>query len=175
MSSLRAAGPKWPKISGSSFSGAFLSTRGSWPPATPGFPPWLRDRESPAAAAYREIARRVSLEVARANQDGRAGVAESVTAVDGALRVRWSDGSEDRLDFEMLRNHCPCATCVDEWSGRRKSLTLLLPSDFGPRQLVPVGNYGVQIHWSDGHETGIYSHQLLRRLARAHDRAAASA
>lgn len=130
-----------------------------------GTPTVARDPDRPAAAAYREIARRVSLEVARANERPEGGAAESVAVREGAVEVRWSDGRTDRLDFEYLRNHCPCATCVDEWSGRRKSLTLLLPTTFAPNRLVPVGNYGVQIHWNDGHETGIYSHQLLRRLA----------
>ena len=126
----------------------------------------IRDPASPAAAAYREIARLVALEVARSNQAERGGVAESVRVEGGAVAVRWHDGREDHLGFEFLRNHCPCATCVDEWSGKRRSLTLLLPTNFAPSKLVPVGNYGVQIHWNDGHETGIYSHHLLRRLAK---------
>lgn len=131
-----------------------------------GRPTVIRDPESPAALACRAIARRVSLEVARANQRERGGSADSVRVEGGKVAVRWADGTEDRLGFEYLRNHCPCATCVDEWSGQRRSLTLLLPSNFAPKQLVPVGNYGVQIHWNDGHQTGIYSHHLLRRLAR---------
>ena len=127
-----------------------------------GMPTVARDPGSPAAVAYREIARRVALEVARSNQAERGGVAESVRTESDAVVVRWHDGSEDRFGFEYLRNNCPCATCVDEWSGKRRSLTLLLPTNFAPRKLVPVGNYGVQIHWNDGHETGIYSHHLLR-------------
>jgi DUF971 family protein len=31
------------------------------------------------------------------------------------------------------------------------------------RNLVPVGAYAVQIVWSDGHDTGIYSFETLRR------------
>ncbi len=131
-----------------------------------GVPTVIRDPDSPAATACRDIARRVSLAVARVNQGQGGGIADSVEVAHGALEVRWADGGSDRLDFETLRNNCPCATCVDEWSGKRRSLTLLLPSNFGPQKLVPVGNYGVQIHWNDGHQTGIYSHQLLRRLAR---------
>ena len=131
-----------------------------------GTPTVVRDPESSAAAVYREIARRVALEVARTNQTERSGLAEAVRVEGDAVVVRWHEGREDRLGFEYLRNHCPCATCVDEWSGKRRSLTLLLPTNFAPRKLVPVGNYGVQIHWNDGHETGIYSHHLLRRLAK---------
>ncbi len=131
-----------------------------------GRPTVLRDPASPAAGAWRKIARRVSLEVARTQQESSPGQPESVAVESGEIAVRWPDGTVDRLDFAYLRNHCPCATCVDEWSGKRRSLTLLLPSDFGPTRLVPVGNYGTGIHWSDGHTTGIYSHHLLRNLAR---------
>ena len=131
-----------------------------------GVPTVVRDPESSIAEAWRAIAGRVSVAVARVNRGEGGGIAESIGVEDGAVLVRWADGGSDRLDFEALRNHCPCATCVDEWSGKRRSLTLLLPSNFAPRRLVPVGNYGVQIHWNDGHETGIFSHQLLRRLAR---------
>ena len=149
--------------------------RGWWSPVTKERPRSSRDPGSPAAGAYREIARRVALEVARSNQAERGGVAESITARKPTpLVVRWHDGSEDRFGFEYLRNHCPCATCVDEWSGKRRSLTLLLTDQFrAPGKLVPVGNYGVQIHWNDGHETGIYSHHLLRRLARQQEEAPA--
>ncbi len=139
-----------------------------------GVPSVVREPESPAAAAFRDIAGRVSLAVARGNDGVAGGLAASIDAGDGAIVVRWADGETDHLDFELLRNHCPCATCVDEWSGKRRSLTLLLPSNFGPSRLVPVGNYGVQIHWNDGHETGIYSHQLLRRLARQSSAAASA-
>ena len=131
-----------------------------------GVPTVVRDPESPAARAWREIAREVSVGIARANQDDGAGAVKSVRVKGGAVVVRWKDGTVDRLPFEYLRNHCPCATCVDEWSGRRRSLTLLLPTNFGPLKLDPVGNYGVRIHWNDGHQTGIYSHYQLRRLAR---------
>ncbi len=138
-----------------------------------GRPTVIRDPESPAADAWRRLARRVSLEVARLHEGGDDGQPESVTARDGAVEVRWRDGAVDRLGFEYLRNNCPCATCVDEWSGERRSLTLLLPSTFAPRQLIPVGNYGTRIQWNDGHDTGIYSHHLLRRLARTKEAGAA--
>ena len=74
------------------------------------------------------------------------------------------DGHDSRYPFELLRNHCPCAVCVDEWTGKRKKLILLLPSDFRPLGINPVGNYAIQVSWSDGHNTGIYSFSSLREL-----------
>jgi DUF971 family protein len=33
-----------------------------------------------------------------------------------------------------------------------------------PVSIEPVGNYGISIHWSDGHGTGIYRFDFLRRI-----------
>ena len=43
-----------------------------------------------------------------------------------------------------------------------------LRTDVRPLSLTEVGRYAVQIGWSDGHQTGIYSWDLLRRLAEEH-------
>ena len=39
-----------------------------------------------------------------------------------------------------------------------------VPADVRPVKIVPVGRYGVQITWSDGHDTGIYTFENLRAL-----------
>ncbi len=63
-----------------------------------------------------------------------------------------------------MRGVCPCASCVDEISGERR---------YGPSQVAAgismvktslVGSYAVQIDWSDGHSTGIYSFGYLREI-----------
>ncbi|HXV63118.1 MAG TPA: P-loop NTPase [Vicinamibacteria bacterium] len=130
-----------------------------------GKPIVVRNPAAPAAAAYREIAARVAAAVAKANYEGaQADRPKEIAADEKSLRIRWSDGSESSFPFQFLRNHCPCAVCVDEWTGERKSLILLLPSNFRPMAMEPVGNYAVQISWSDGHNTGIYSFRYLREL-----------
>ncbi len=53
---------------------------------------------------------------------------------------------------------------MDEWTGKRRSLILLLPSNFRAMKIDPVGNYAIQISWSDGHNSGIYSFRLLKEL-----------
>ena len=45
-------------------------------------------------------------------------------------------------------------------------MILLLPSDFRPMSVEPVGNYAIQITWSDGHNTGIYSFKGMKELER---------
>ena len=39
-----------------------------------------------------------------------------------------------------------------------------MPDDVRPARIEPVGRYAIQIHWSDGHETGIYPFRRLREL-----------
>jgi ATP-binding protein involved in chromosome partitioning len=130
-----------------------------------GLPIVARNPGSPAAVAYLEIASKVASAVARANFEAASGsYPKEIVAEDKKLRVVWSDGTESSYPFQFLRNHCPCAVCVDEWTGQRKSLILLLPSNFGPQKVEPVGNYAIQIHWSDGHNSGIYSFRHLREL-----------
>jgi ATP-binding protein involved in chromosome partitioning len=130
-----------------------------------GLPIVARNPGAPAAVAYREIASKVASAVARANYEAAFGSQpKEIIPEDKKLRVVWRDGTESRYPFEFLRNHCPCAVCVDEWTGVRKSLILLLPSNFGPTRIEPVGNYAIQIYWSDGHNSGIYSFRHLREL-----------
>ena len=95
-----------------------------------------------------------------ANQDRPVEIGED----NAKMKITWSDKTVSEFPFEFLRNHCPCAVCVDEWTGERKNLVLLLPSDFRPMNVSPVGNYAIQIAWSDGHNTGIYSYKSLREL-----------
>lgn len=92
--------------------------------------------------------------------------------------IVWADGHSSHYDFAYLREQCPCAMCDDE---RRKKEDMgaragsapgigagaLLPM-FKPRPTArgakAVGNYALQIDFSDGHTTGIYSYDYLRTI-----------
>jgi DUF971 family protein len=82
--------------------------------------------------------------------------------------VTWSDGHTSHYDFAYLRDHCPCALCNDEREKKsRMGATTDLPM-FKPkvtaRGAKAVGNYAVQIDFSDGHSTGIFSFEHLREI-----------
>jgi DUF971 family protein len=89
------------------------------------------------------------------------------------LEIDWKDGHHSTWTFAWLRNACPCATCNDERekSGRaigapkKQSATLLPMYQAPPRpdSVTPVGNYAITFHWNDGHSSGIYSWDYLRR------------
>ncbi len=82
----------------------------------------------------------------------------------GNLLVRWDDGLESKFGPRWLRARCPCAECVEEWSGKRVVGDEQVPEGVRPRGMHQVGRYAIQIDWSDNHSTGIYSWDYLLRL-----------
>ena len=65
----------------------------------------------------------------------------------------------------FLRCACACASCVDEMSGRKVLDDASVPADVKIVEMHPVGNYGISVLWSDGHDTGIFTWEKLRGLA----------
>jgi DUF971 family protein len=82
----------------------------------------------------------------------------------GVLGIEWSDGHHGVYPVRHLRWHCPCAACVDEWTGVRRIRNDDVPLLIMLQDIEPVGRYALQFKWSDGHDTGIYSYKLLRDL-----------
>ncbi len=82
----------------------------------------------------------------------------------GNLLIRWDDAKETKFAPQWLRARCPCAECVEEWSGKRVVGEAQVPADVKARNMQNVGRYAVQIEWSDGHSTGIYSWDYLLKL-----------
>ena len=79
------------------------------------------------------------------------------------LRLTWSDGYSAELPYDYLRGWCPCAGCQGHGN-----LTIRYQPPARPveaRVIQPVGNYAISIAFSDGHGTGIYRFDYLRRLA----------
>jgi DUF971 family protein len=90
---------------------------------------------------------------------------EAIDLVEGGLRIQWPGGASATIPFVQLRDACPCAECVDERTGEKLVQLASIPPDVRPEQVTGVGNYAVQIHWSDGHSTGIYSWRTLREVS----------
>jgi DUF971 family protein len=83
---------------------------------------------------------------------------------EGELTVYWKDGHQSLFSFRYLRGSCPCAGCIDEWTGKRLLDPDSIPKDLKILGANPVGRYGIQFQWSDGHSTGIYSFEHLRSI-----------
>jgi len=89
--------------------------------------------------------------------------------------ITWADGHSSHYDFVYLRDNCPCALCDDD---RKKKAALAGSEGVGPATAVlpmfkpkakaksaaPIGNYAIQIDFTDGHSTGIYSYDYLRTI-----------
>ncbi|HKQ97442.1 MAG TPA: DUF971 domain-containing protein [Candidatus Polarisedimenticolia bacterium] len=81
---------------------------------------------------------------------------------DGRLAILWTDGHQSVYTSRPLRLECPCAHCVDEWTGERRLEASSVPDDVAVAEIKPVGRYGYQLRWTDGHATGIYTFDMLR-------------
>ncbi len=86
-----------------------------------------------------------------------------------ALRIRWRDGSACEYDVVMLRRACRCALCVDEWTGQQILAPEDVADDVRPVRVEPTGRYAIQIDWSDGHTSGIYTFEYLRQLSSSNE------
>jgi DUF971 family protein len=121
-----------------------------------------------------EQARREEQENRELPRDAKEPLKVRVHKTEGTgLEIDWKDGHHSSWTFSWLRNACPCATCHDERekSGRTpgeakpQSAALLPMYKEPPRPLVvtPVGRYALSFEWNDGHKSGIYSWDYLRR------------
>jgi DUF971 family protein len=84
---------------------------------------------------------------------------------DSEITIAWSDEKESRYNAADLRRKCPCAGCVNEWTGERMLKPESISDDLTFTNIAIVGRYALNFNFSDGHETGIYSFRYLRELA----------
>ena len=94
---------------------------------------------------------------------------ERIAAIGSEIAIVWSDGSESYLPMEKLRAWSPSA----ENMGEQDLLGRRIGGHEGPREFPGVtvtgwriiGGYAVQFDFSDGHNTGLYVFDYLRKLA----------
>jgi DUF971 family protein len=88
------------------------------------------------------------------------------------INIDWKDAHHSTYDLVYLRDHCPCAACsgthgtpprpksTDQPANPFQMYTRKLKMD----EVESIGNYAIRIKWSDGHATGIYSFEHLRKI-----------
>jgi ATP-binding protein involved in chromosome partitioning len=79
------------------------------------------------------------------------------------VRFVWEEGDEDVWPARDLRIMCTCANCQSEATGERILDPKSVAEDISVTDMHLVGNYGVGVHFSDGHTTGIYRFKILKR------------
>ena len=77
------------------------------------------------------------------------------------LDISFSDGKIFNFPCEFLRVYSPSA----EVSGHGPEQEVLQTGKnlVNIHKIVPVGNYAIQLYFTDGHNTGLYSWDLLYR------------
>jgi DUF971 family protein len=83
------------------------------------------------------------------------------------LEIEYSDGKRFRLPCEFLRVFSPSAEVRGHGPGQEVLQTG--KKDIDIVGVEPVGNYAVQLSFSDGHDTGIYSWDLLYEYGLKHN------
>ena len=92
----------------------------------------------------------------------------NVQQIGNELAIHWNDGGESYLDLQLLRRACPCAACggePDVLGNIMRPNVKYSDNSFELAGFQIVGGYALQLNWRDGHNTGIYSFQYLRRLS----------
>jgi DUF971 family protein len=92
----------------------------------------------------------------------------NIQQIGNELAVHWNDGTESFLDLQFLRRACPCAACggePDVLGNIMRPNVSYSDNSFELAGFEIVGGYALQPRWRDGHGTGIYSFQYLRRLS----------
>ena len=93
------------------------------------------------------------------------------------LKITWSDGSTHTISSRTLRENCPAAdsrakrgdTSHDAPLTTKKGSALRIieasvTEELSLQRIWAVGNYALGIAWADGHDTGIYTYDLLFSL-----------
>ena len=90
------------------------------------------------------------------------------------VKIDWKDGHHSQYPLPYLRDECPCASCTGAHGTEPEKTSYSAPQPSNPFQMYkpvlkmlhvePMGHYAIRIDWSDGHSTGIYSYDYLRKI-----------
>lgn len=92
---------------------------------------------------------------------------KSIDRAVGGIKITWQDGRVDAYRAKFLRRMCPCAVCreIPGWTPQfGVPLNRLPTEEISIKTAQPVGWYALQFVFSDGHDTGIYSYEMLRKI-----------
>jgi ATP-binding protein involved in chromosome partitioning len=79
------------------------------------------------------------------------------------LEVVWSNGV-DRWSATSLQAKCPCAGCVDEWTGLRRPSAKAPGQDAKINSVKQIGRYAIQLEFREGCSAGIFDFDYLATI-----------
>ncbi|MEK6750448.1 MAG: DUF971 domain-containing protein [Pseudomonadota bacterium] len=83
------------------------------------------------------------------------------------LEVAFDDGAHFNLPCEFLRVYSPSAEVRGHGPG--EEVLQLGKQDVNIEAIEPMGMYAIKLKFSDGHDTGIYSYELLYEYGQKKD------
>lgn len=93
---------------------------------------------------------------------------QNVIVIGNELALAFDDGEELYLPLDLLRRACPCAACQGEPDALGRVLRPVQQIGVRGFELLKsdvIGGYAIQLFWADGHSTGLYTFDYLRRLS----------
>ena len=91
-----------------------------------------------------------------------------IVSFPAGLAIQWSDGKETFIDYNRLRDSCPCAHCAGETDALgnvyKNPDIEKVKSAYDLTSYQKVGHYAIQLKWGDGHDSGIYTMEFLRSI-----------
>jgi len=92
----------------------------------------------------------------------------SFEIVNDFLLVTFNDKTEAIVNLQILRDNCPCAVCAGEkdvfgnlYKGPPQKTT---EASYLVHSLQMIGHYGIKPLWKDGHDSGIFTGELIQKL-----------
>jgi DUF971 family protein len=95
---------------------------------------------------------------------------QDIQIIGTEVAIRWDDGQESFITFATLRAASPSAEVKGERDIFGHQYGGEVPRDYRGVEVQSwekVGNYAIRFDFSDGHRTGLYSYELLRKLGGA--------
>jgi ATP-binding protein involved in chromosome partitioning len=130
-----------------------------------GVPVLVDQPDSNASKAYKLVGQRLVAELETLKQRSLVPEPKEVEVQpEGSLRLLWPDSHEGTHHAYTLRTQCACASCISEDTGKPLLDPHSVPLNIQVRKAVRVGRYALNLEFSDGHSSGLYSYDRLRSL-----------
>lgn len=115
-----------------------------------GVPFVVSEPHAEVSKEFERMAGAVVREVAKIQYGGNRAPEVTWSAEERVILVEWAENVQ-RVNAAKLRRECRCALCVDEMTGVMILDPDSVKEDIEPRSMRKVGNYALEVVWSDGH------------------------
>ena len=95
------------------------------------------------------------------NGDGDVRTIKELSFSNGdVLEIKWNNGVA-RWSAASLQAKCPCASCVDEWTGLRRPSAKNPGENAKISSVKQIGRYAIQLEFREGCSSGIFDFDYL--------------